>query len=825
MGRKRWKGFQAEAAVELLNKVMQDKPLLPFLIPLFLFAWAVERWLVPFSNWVPLAAAVWATIQYGKFQRRQLAEDMNKRWKQLILNTSPNTPLEPCEWLNKLLVEVWPNYMEPRLSKRFFSMVEVIKALLQRSNNSLIHPRILLLQEKIELQEFSLGSCPPNLGRNGMQWISSGDQQVMRLEFDWDSVDMSILLHAKLAKPLIGTARIIINSINIKGDLLLRPILDGQAVLYSFESTPDVRIGVAFGSGASQTLPATELPGVSSWLVKLFTETITKLLVEPRRHCYSLPIVELHKKAVGGVLSVTVVSASNLGRNNIMVNNSETHRNFSGSSQLSGNFGNKTLVEVEIGNLTRRTTVSNGLNPRWNTTFNMMLHGESGILKFHLYEWNQSGVSLNYLTSCEIKMKYVADDSTMFWAIGQGSGVVAKQAENCGTEVEMTIPFEGFSQAELTVKLVLREWQFSDGSIILNKSANSTPQLSADSPHYLQTRTGRKLKVTILEGRNLTTKDKSGKCDPYVKLQYGKAFYRTKTIPNTTNPVWNHNFEFDEIVGGDEYLKIRCYSAEIFGDENIGSARVNLEGISDGSSRNVWIPLEKVNSGEVKLLIEALKNDENESSKNPGMKQGSGWIELVLIEAKDLIAADIRGTSDPYVRVHYGNLKKRTKWNQTLEFPDTGSPLTLHVKDHNALLPTYSIGHCKVEYEGLPPNETVDKWIPLQGVKNGEIHVRITRKIPEPQKKSNSDSVISPFGKAHEISTKIRDVVKKLQGLVEDGDLEALSLAFSEVESAEDEQEEYMIQLEREKFMMINKINELGHEITRTASSPPNIQY
>lgn len=41
----------------------------------------------------------------------------------------------------------------------------------------------------------------------------------MRLEFDWDSVDMSILLHAKLAKPLLGTARIVINSIHIKGDV------------------------------------------------------------------------------------------------------------------------------------------------------------------------------------------------------------------------------------------------------------------------------------------------------------------------------------------------------------------------------------------------------------------------------------------------------------------------------------------------------------------------------------------------------------------------------------------------------------------------------
>jgi Ca2+-dependent lipid-binding protein len=44
-----------------------------------------------------------------------------------------------------------------------------------------------------------------------------------------------------------------------------------------------------------------------------------------------------------------------------------------------------------------------------------------------------------------------------------------------------------------------------------------------------------------------------------------------------------------------------------------------------------------------------------------GSNSGNGWIELVLIEAKDLIAADLRGTSDPYVRVQYGNLKKRTK--------------------------------------------------------------------------------------------------------------------------------------------------------------------
>ncbi|KAG5073265.1 hypothetical protein JHK86_008476 [Glycine max] len=74
--------------------------------------------------------------------------------------------------------------------------------------------------ERVELQEFSQGSCPPSLALQGMLWSTIGDQ------------------------------------------LLASPILDGKALLYSFISTPEVRIGVAFGSNGSQSLPATEWPGV-----------------------------------------------------------------------------------------------------------------------------------------------------------------------------------------------------------------------------------------------------------------------------------------------------------------------------------------------------------------------------------------------------------------------------------------------------------------------------------------------------------------------------------------------------------------------------------
>jgi len=75
------------------------------------------------------------------------------------------------------------------------------------------------------------------------------------------------------------------------------------------------------------------------------------------------------------------------------------------------------------------------------------------------------------------------------------------------------------------------------------------------------------------------------------------------------------------------------------------------------------------------------------------------------------------------------------------------------------------------------------------------------------------------------MSSQIRGILNKFQGLVEDRDLEGLSLALSEMESVEDAQEEYMLQLEKERTLLINKISELGHEIIRTSSTPGKIPY
>ena len=63
MGRSKKRALSFDEAVEFLNHIIVEKPIIPFLIPLILLAWAIERWVFSFSNWVPLAVAVWATIQ------------------------------------------------------------------------------------------------------------------------------------------------------------------------------------------------------------------------------------------------------------------------------------------------------------------------------------------------------------------------------------------------------------------------------------------------------------------------------------------------------------------------------------------------------------------------------------------------------------------------------------------------------------------------------------------------------------------------------------------------------------------------------------------
>jgi hypothetical protein len=68
-------------------------------------------------------------------------------------------------------------------------------------------------------------------------------------------------------------------------------------------------------------------------------------------------------------------------------------------------------------------------------------------------------------------------------------------------------------------------------------------------------------------------------------------------------------------------------------------------------------------------------------------------------------------------------------------------------------------------------------------------------------------------------SDQMKQTLIKLQSLIDDGNVEELSTAVSEIESLEEMQEEYMVQLETERMLLIDKISELGQEVLNTSPS------
>lgn len=65
----------------------------------------------------------------------------------------------------------------------------------------------------------------------------------------------------------------------------------------------------------------------------------------------------------------------------------------------------------------------------------------------------------------------------------------------------------------------------------------------------------------------------------------------------------------------------------------------------------------------------------------------------------------------------------------------------------------------------------------------------------------------------------MKQMMIKLQSSIEDSNLEGVSNPLSELEALQDLQEEYMVQLETEQMLLLNKIKELGQEILNSSPS------
>ncbi|KAL3536910.1 hypothetical protein ACH5RR_000276 [Cinchona calisaya] len=86
-----------------------------------------------------------------------------------------------------------------------------------------------------------------------------------------------------------------------------------------------------------------------------------------------------------------------------------------------------------------------------------------------------------------------------------------------------------------------------------------------------------KLTVTVLKANDLKNKELIGKSDPYTVVYIRPLFkFKTKTMENNLNPVWNQKFDFIVEDKETQSLFVEVYDKDVGQDEKLGVAKVRL---------------------------------------------------------------------------------------------------------------------------------------------------------------------------------------------------------------------------------------------------------
>jgi Ca2+-dependent lipid-binding protein len=239
--------------------------------------------------------------------------------------------------------------------------------------------------------------------------------------------------------------------------------------------------------------------------------------------------------------------------------------------------------------------------------------------------------------------------------------------------------------------------------------------------------------LVIADGSDLLAVDLSmggkGKSDPYVKLSAGDHdIYRTSTQQKTLDPVWDEQINF-RVAPEEEVLTLKMFDSDVgSGDDPMGSALIWLSDLKNGVEQDLLLNVEAGRdcpNAHGKLHVIATFYEVPERSPFRG-----GTVELVVVEARDLLAMDFalkgKGSSDPYVTVLAAGEREVLK---TEVAPNTLNPvfnaagrfsvfsseevLIFSVSDHDATSTDDSMGDARIWLTDMQ-HGTNDFWLGLE---------------------------------------------------------------------------------------------------------------
>ncbi|XP_051281244.1 extended synaptotagmin-1 [Dicentrarchus labrax] len=143
----------------------------------------------------------------------------------------------------------------------------------------------------------------------------------------------------------------------------------------------------------------------------------------------------------------------------------------------------------------------------------------------------------------------------------------------------------------------------------LGKPQPARPQHTTPDPEFA---TEGVLRINLVEAQNLIAKDNfmggmvKGKSDPYVKIRVAGITYRSHTIKENLNPIWNELYEVILTQLPGQEIQFELFDKDIDQDDFLGRFKLNLRDIISAQFIDTWYTLNDVKSGRVHLVLEWL---------------------------------------------------------------------------------------------------------------------------------------------------------------------------------------------------------------------------
>ncbi|KAM9312681.1 multiple C2 and transmembrane domain-containing protein 2 [Gastrophryne carolinensis] len=204
--------------------------------------------------------------------------------------------------------------------------------------------------------------------------------------------------------------------------------------------------------------------------------------------------------------------------------------------------------------------------------------------------------------------------------------------------------------------------------------------------------------ITLLEGINLPD---GGPCDCFVRFRLGDQKYRSKTLSKTANPQWRERFDFRYYSDRMGILDIEVWGQDSRKHEELlGMCKVDIAALPSELINRLEVPLEQ-NQGSIHMMITLTPctgvsvsdlcvcpladSEEREQIRERYCLKKSfqnvkdiGFLQVKVLKAEDLLAADFSGKSDPFCVLEVGNDRLQThtvyknlnpEWNKVFTFP------------------------------------------------------------------------------------------------------------------------------------------------------------